>query len=65
MVKINIYDILGRLITSLADNSQSPGNYDLRWNALNQSGGRTGKGIYFYHIYIDDYYMRGKLMYTK
>jgi len=38
-VKIQIYDISGRLITTLTDREHSAGNYTVTWNALDISSG--------------------------
>ena len=49
-VKLFVYDINGRIIETLVDEIQSPGNYDIKWNALNFSS-----GIYFYKLITDEF----------
>ncbi len=44
-VKLKIYDILGREIATLVNETQKPGNYKITWNANNQPS-----GIYFYKL---------------
>jgi xylan 1,4-beta-xylosidase len=41
-VKITIYDILGRLVTTLVDEMQTANRYSVRWNAA-----EWGTGVYF------------------
>jgi len=49
-VKLFVYDINGRIIETLVDEIQSPGNYDVKWNALDYSS-----GIYFYKLNADEF----------
>ncbi len=44
-VKITIYDILGRLVTTLVDGVQSASRYSIQWNANG-----LGTGTYFYRM---------------
>ena len=49
-VKLFVYDINGRTIETLVDEIQSPGNYDIKWNALDYSS-----GVYFYKFIADEF----------
>ncbi len=44
-VRLVVYDILGREITSLVNERQSPGNYSVKFNA-----GNLPSGVYFYKL---------------
>ena len=44
-VTLKVYDMLGREVTTLVNENQKPGNYEVEWNAENVSS-----GIYFYRI---------------
>ncbi|MCB0732357.1 MAG: T9SS type A sorting domain-containing protein, partial [Ignavibacteriae bacterium] len=44
-VKLIVYDILGREVTTLVNQKQKPGNYEVEFNARNLTS-----GIYFYRI---------------
>ena len=46
-VLLKIYDVLGREVTSLVNETQQPGNYSVNFNAANLSS-----GIYFYQLSI-------------
>jgi hypothetical protein len=49
-VKLIIYDILGREISSLVNDNLKPGEYEASWNA-----GDYSSGIYFYKLYAGNY----------
>jgi hypothetical protein len=49
-VRIEIYDILGRLVRVLADENQQAGFHTLTWDSHSQSGRRLASGVYFYQL---------------
>ena len=49
-VKILIYDMLGRLVTTLADNKHSAGFKQVHWDATNRFGKKVSAGLYLYTI---------------
>lgn len=46
-VQLKIFDILGREVLTLVNESQSPGYYEYTWNASDMSS-----GIYFYMLFV-------------
>ncbi len=44
-VKLSVYDILGNEITTLVNEQQHPGNYEVTFNA-----GGLSSGVYFYKL---------------
>lgn len=44
-LQINVFDILGREVTTLVNEQLKPGSYEITWNASNYSS-----GVYFYRI---------------
>ncbi|MBN1301936.1 MAG: T9SS type A sorting domain-containing protein [Melioribacteraceae bacterium] len=51
-VTLNIYDVIGNLVTTLVDEQQQPGEYKVVFNA--ESGSRhLPSGVYFYRISYD------------
>ena len=44
-VRLEVYDLLGRLVTRLVDEMQEPGYHQVVWNAASEAS-----GIYFYRI---------------
>jgi hypothetical protein len=59
-VKIMIYDILGREITTLINETSQPGRYEIKWNATGYSS-----GIYFYRIQAGNFVQTKKLLLLK
>lgn len=51
-VKINIYNSIGQVIEQLTDEIKSPGNYEVTWNAENNSSGISAKGGYASGVYF-------------
>ena len=64
-VKIDIYDIRGRRVKSLVNQSQEPGFKSIQWNALNDFGERVGSGMYFYRIETTDFNKTKKMILLK
>jgi len=59
-VKINIYDILGRKVTTLADEKQPAGYYDITWNAFDKTS-----GIYFARLETEEFAKSIKMILLK
>ena len=59
-VKIMIYDILGREITTLINETRPAGRYEIKWNAS-----RFSSGVYFYRIQAGNFVQTKKLMLLK
>ena len=59
-VTLKIYDILGREVATLVNQKQKPGNYEVVWNAVNQSS-----GIYFYRLQGGDFMETKKMLMIK
>ncbi|MFC2084309.1 lamin tail domain-containing protein [Bacteroidota bacterium] len=55
-VELKVYDILGREVTTLVNEAQRPGQYEVTWDASAFSS-----GIYFYRI-VTPYYSETKKM---
>jgi len=55
-VKIEIYDLSGRLLTTLQQNNLSSGFYaePIRWDGTTDSGQSLGGGVYVYRVQIRD-----------
>jgi hypothetical protein len=49
-VRVAVYDTAGRLVTTLLDDTVSPGAHALRWDSTNRTGARVMSGVYFYRI---------------
>jgi len=59
-VSLNIFDVSGRLVTTLADASFEEGGHEIIWNAA-----EVNSGIYFLRFETAGYSENQKLMVTK
>jgi hypothetical protein len=59
-VKLVVYDVLGREITTLVNNSLSPGRYNSQFNI-----NALASGVYLYRIQIGDYYQTKTMLLIK
>ena len=60
LVTIDIFDILGRKVETVANGLQQGGNYQIIWNGANKSS-----GMYFYRIQADNKVMIKKMALLK
>ncbi len=51
-VTLEIFDIVGKRVTTLVDVRLQPGSYDVRWNA-HDTGHGIASGIYYYRLTVD------------
>jgi len=49
-VKIEVFDIRGRLVNTLINGQIPAGTQRVRWNGLNESGQPVASGVYYYRI---------------
>jgi enterochelin esterase-like enzyme len=54
-VRIDIYDVQGRLVAALLDKMESPGRYDISWNGKSASGKAMPSGIYYCRLQNDQH----------
>ena len=55
LVNITIYDMLGRQVKTLMDQTQDAGYKSVIWNATNEYGNPVSVGIYLYQIQAGEY----------
>jgi hypothetical protein len=53
-VALEVFDVGGRCVATLAHGTYDPGTYDLSWNGRNDRGEAAGAGIYFIRCYARD-----------
>ncbi len=51
-VTLRIYDVLGREVATLVDETKPEGNYRVEWDGLGAAGGRLGSGVYVYRLEV-------------
>lgn len=59
-VSLKVYDVIGKLITTLVNSQTSPGNYTVEFNAQNFSS-----GIYFYRLIAGNSILTKKMLLIK
>ena len=59
-VSLDIFDVLGRKVTTLVNDVQQPGIYTIRWDAS-----QYPSGVYFYRLEAGDFRATRKLMVVK
>ncbi len=52
IVKLKIYDILGRLVRDLVNENKYPGEYSVSWDGRDNGDNDLPSGVYFYRLFI-------------
>jgi hypothetical protein len=61
-VNIDVYNLQGQVVKHLVAEQKKPGDYYVRWDATNESGGGVKSGYYFYKIKQGDNIQTEKLI---
>lgn len=64
-VKLEVYNLLGRKIATIADNIFESGTHTVNWDGKNNSGEQSASGIYFYKIKADQFDQTRKMILLK
>ena len=64
-VNIIIYDLLGRQVKSLINQTQDAGNKSVIWNATNDFGKPVSAGVYLYKIHAGEFVQTRKMVLLK
>jgi hypothetical protein len=64
-VSIRVYDVTGRLVTTLVDGTVEPGRYAVVWNGTGSSGESVGSGVYFCVMDTPNYHATNKMLLLK
>ena len=65
MVKITVYDMLGRKVRTLVNAAREAGRWSVRWDATNDQGGPVSDGVYLYQIRTDKFSETKKMIFIK
>ena len=65
LVRITIYDIMGREINTLTSKHHLPGKYKIAWRGQDVSGYKAAAGIYFYQLSTPDFTKTKKMVLLK
>ncbi len=63
--KIEVFNVLGRLIATPFDGQATVGNNQVVWDGRSFSGEMTASGVYFYRLTADNYTETRKMMLLK
>ena len=64
-VTLQVFDVTGKLVTTLISGQQDAGYHTVEWNGLNMTGHQVATGIYFYKIKAGEYTSIKKMMFAK
>jgi poly-gamma-glutamate capsule biosynthesis protein CapA/YwtB (metallophosphatase superfamily) len=64
-VQLKIYDILGREVRMIINESQPPGKNVLHWDGKDNNGRTVSSGVYFYRLQTSEFSKTKKLMLLK
>ncbi len=64
LVRINIYDLLGRNILDLDQRIKPPGQHTFKFHSKDRKGSKLPSGIYFYQLIVNDS-MNKKELFSK
>ena len=65
MVNITIYDMMGRQVKALMNDSQTAGYKTIQWNATNDKNEPVSAGIYLYEIQAGEFRQTKKMVLLK
>jgi subtilisin family serine protease len=64
-VQLDVYDIMGRWITTLVNGPVDRGNHTVLWDGKNLQGNHVASGIYLYKFMTDRYSETKKMIYVR
>ena len=65
LVNITIYDMMGRIVKTLVNSSQTAGYKSIRWNATNDRNEHVSAGLYLYTIQAGEFRQTKKMVLLK
>jgi hypothetical protein len=64
-VTLQIFDVSGRLVTTLVDGVQTAGTKEVLWEGADRRGRRVATGVYFYRMVAGDFVQTRKMVLMK
>jgi hypothetical protein len=65
LVNITIYDMMGRIVKTLVNSSQTAGYKSISWNAANDRNESVSAGLYLYTIQAGEFRQTKKMVLLK
>jgi len=64
-VRVQVYDLTGRVVRTLADGERLPGYHSVVWNGEDNSSRAVAAGVYFYELKSDGRTLERKMLLLK
>ncbi len=64
-VALDVFDVTGRHVKTLASGFRSSGEYAVTWDGANDSGRKVSAGVYFYRLKSDGFVKTRKVTFLK
>ena len=64
-VSLQVFDVHGRLVKTLADADFPVGRHEVTWDGQNNTGGIVGSGVYYFRLHATGRSISRKLMMLK
>ena len=64
-MNVTVYDMLGRVVNTLVQESQTAGYKSVIWDGKNTNGKPVSAGIYLYQIQAGEYLQTKKMVLLK
>ncbi|MDD3642747.1 MAG: FlgD immunoglobulin-like domain containing protein, partial [Candidatus Krumholzibacteria bacterium] len=61
-VRLDVYDVAGRLIATLLDEAMSAGRHAVAWNGQDGAGRTAASGVYFYRLRAEKFEQTRKMI---
>ena len=65
LVKLTVYDLLGRKVATLVNQVQDAGHYQISWNARDESGAPVSSGVYLYKLTTEGFTATRKMLLVR
>jgi len=64
-VHIDVFDVLGRKVSTVVDQELKAGTYSTFWDGTDDSGKEVASGVYFYRLRAGDHAETKKMVLLK
>jgi flagellar hook assembly protein FlgD len=64
-LRLDVYDVSGRLVIRLADGVYGSGPHRVEWNGVNASGSPVSSGVYYYRLTAGKQVLSKKMILLK
>ena len=64
-VTLNVYDIRGKLVRTLVNETKESGTYTVYWNGTDNNGNNIASGVYFYRMNAGEFSQTRKMVMLK